>query len=149
MSRFAAISPQTPSVKRKILPPLTATPLPKSRLSDVANVTPTVSSPLAAKSSTFRLSLSRANKSDTPFASRRQPGQLLQTLNAQIELPDLHSIAETGQIPYAVNIDHTKFAFRTMHQTLMGASEGLPSTPTPPKDRKLIWQCWMIELIPW
>lgn len=67
-----------------------------------------------------------ADGSDTPFAQRRQPGALLQTLNAQIELPDLDSDGETGQIPFAVNVDIKKFAFRTMHQTLMGASEGIP-----------------------
>jgi len=48
-SRFAAISPQTPSVKRKVSTPATVTPIPKSRLSDISNITPTVSSPLAGK----------------------------------------------------------------------------------------------------
>jgi hypothetical protein len=67
------------------------------------------------------------NLSDTPFAQRRQPGMLLQTLNQNIALPDLHSIGEVGQIPFTVNIDHKKFGFRTMHQSLMNASEGLSS----------------------
>ena len=110
---FAAISPQTPSVKRKIPTPSTMTPLPKSRMADISNKTPTVSSPLAMKSAT-----------DTPFAQRRQPGALLQTLNQQIALPDLHSISEVGQIPFTVNVDLKKFGFRTMHQSLMTASEG-------------------------
>ena len=61
---------------------------------------------------------------DTPFAQRRQPGALLQTLNQQIVLPELHSIAEVGQIPFSVNVDMKKFGFRTMHQSLMTASEG-------------------------
>jgi hypothetical protein len=53
---------------------------------------------------------------------------LLQTLNQQIELPDLHSISEVGQIPFTVNLDIKKFGFRTMHQSLMAASEGFPQT---------------------
>ena len=116
---FAAISPQTPSVKRKMPIPSTATPMPKSRLADISNITPSASSPLALKSTT-----------DTPFAQRRQPGALLQTLNQQLSLPDLHSIGEVGQIPFTVNVDLKKFGFRTMHQSLMTASEGSARTGT-------------------
>jgi DNA polymerase alpha subunit B N-terminal len=47
---FAAISPQTPTVKRKISTPMTVTPMPKSKLADISNITPIASSPLAAKS---------------------------------------------------------------------------------------------------
>jgi len=48
MCRFAAISPQTPMpLKRKMAPPSTATPLPKSKLADLSS--PAVSSPLAIK----------------------------------------------------------------------------------------------------
>jgi hypothetical protein len=63
--------------------------------------------------------------SDTPFAQRRQPGALLQTLNQQIQVPPLHSMGDVGQIPFTVNLDLKKFAFRTMHQSLMTASEGI------------------------
>jgi hypothetical protein len=118
---FAAISPQTP-VKRKIMTPVT--PLPKSRLGDISNGTPTSSSPLLSKSGGYYGRANWAENSDTPFAQRREPGALLQTLNQHIQLPDLHSIGEVGQIPFAVNVDMKKFAFRTMHQSLMGASEG-------------------------
>lgn len=65
-----------------------------------------------------------ANRSDTPFVQRRQPGALLQTLNQHITLPELQSIGEVGQIPLSVNVDMKKFGFRTMHQSLMTASEG-------------------------
>ena len=65
------------------------------------------------------------DRRDTPFAQRRQPGALLQTLNQQIPIPELHSIAEVGQIPFSVNVDIKKFGFRTMHQSLMTASEGI------------------------
>jgi len=128
MGSFAAISPQTPSVKRKMPIPATATPLPKSRLSDIVDVPPTVSSPLASKSSRLGAQWFQANGSDTPFARRRQPGALLQTLNQHIGLPALDSIRDRGQIPFSVNVDMKKFAFRTMHQTLMAASEGTCDT---------------------
>lgn len=69
------------------------------------------------------------NGRDTPFAQRKQPGALLQTLNQQIQLPELHSIVEVGQIPFSVNVDIKKFGFRTMHQSLMTASEGIITNP--------------------
>jgi len=60
---------------------------------------------------------------------RKQPGALLQTLNQQIQLPDLDTISGVGQIPFAVNVDLKKFGFRTMLQSLMTASEGSLTTP--------------------
>jgi len=65
------------------------------------------------------------NGRETPFAQRREPGALLQTLNQQIELPEHNSIAAVGQIPFTVNVDIKKFGFRTMHQSLMSTSEGV------------------------
>jgi len=48
---------------------------------------------------------------------------LLQTLNPQIELPNAQG--QIGQIPFTINVDIKKFSFRTMHQSLMAASEGV------------------------
>ena len=69
----------------------------------------------------------QTNRSETTFSQTRQPGALLETLNPHIDLRDFHSTAEVGHIPFAVNVDMKKFGFRTMYQTLMGASEGIPS----------------------
>ena len=118
--RFAAISPQTPSVKRKIMNSNLMTPVPKSGLTEISSL---VASPLASKSTRY-VQIQLYLSSETPFAQRREPGALLQTLNQQIELPDIHSTGEIGQIPFTVNVDMKKFAFRTMHQSLMTASEG-------------------------
>jgi DNA polymerase alpha subunit B len=47
-------------------------------------------------------------------------------LNPHIELPEEYITAQPGQIPFTVNVDMKKFGFRTMHQSLMAASEGNP-----------------------
>ena len=40
-------------MKRKVSAPLVATPVSKARLSDISNITPSVSSPLAGKSAMY------------------------------------------------------------------------------------------------
>jgi hypothetical protein len=50
---FAAISPQTPSVRRKVSGPSTVSPAPKSRFGDTVNTIPILSSPLAPKSTGY------------------------------------------------------------------------------------------------
>ena len=122
--RMISTSP-LPSVKRKIMNSNMMTPVPKSGLTEISSL---VASPLASKSTRY-VQIQLYLSSETPFAQRREPGALLQTLNQQIELPDVHSTGEIGQIPFTVNVDMKKFAFRTMHQSLMTASEGCCSHP--------------------
>ncbi len=61
----------------------------------------------------------------TPFSQRENRGRIVETLNGFIKKDAKTEVLSENRCKLSLNVDNKKYSFRTMHQKLMEASDGI------------------------